>query len=86
MKLTSKGHSLVDEALTEHIDNEQRLLSSVTPAEQRRLATMLRRLLGVLEASPSGRGGSQHDADQAAKNSGSSLAGRPGLATRAASG
>ena len=46
--LTPGGRALVDEALEAHLENEQELLSSLSPAERQRLDTALRRLLDAL--------------------------------------
>jgi DNA-binding MarR family transcriptional regulator len=42
--LTGAGRALVDKATAAHLENERRLLSSLTDAEQRRLADLLRKL------------------------------------------
>jgi DNA-binding MarR family transcriptional regulator len=42
--LTAAGRRLVDSATAAHLDNERRLLSALTDAEQRRLADLLRKL------------------------------------------
>ena len=62
VELTRKGLTLVDRVAPAHLDNERRLLSALTEAEQRRLASLLRKLLLDFEAShrappPAGRGG-----------------------------
>ena len=43
--LTDAGRELVDRASEAHLDNERRLLSALTEADQRRLADLLRKLL-----------------------------------------
>ncbi|MGI6879905.1 MarR family winged helix-turn-helix transcriptional regulator [Microbacterium sp. gxy059] len=43
--LTEEGRTRVDAAITRLIDSEAELLGSLTPTEQRRLASLLRRLL-----------------------------------------
>jgi DNA-binding MarR family transcriptional regulator len=49
--LTGAGRALVDKATAAHLENERRLLSSLTDAEQRRLADLLRKLqLGLAPA------------------------------------
>jgi DNA-binding MarR family transcriptional regulator len=42
--LTPQGRSLVDQAAVPHLANERRILSGLTPAEQRQLADLLRKL------------------------------------------
>jgi DNA-binding MarR family transcriptional regulator len=42
--LTPKGRRLVDRAAVTHMANEKRILSGLTPAEQRQLADLLRKL------------------------------------------
>jgi hypothetical protein len=45
------GHRLIDSVTEAHLDNERRLLSALTDAEQRRLADLLRKLqLGLPRA------------------------------------
>lgn len=48
--LTDEGFNLVDEAVTEHVANEQRLLSALVDAQQDELAALLRKLLLSLES------------------------------------
>jgi DNA-binding MarR family transcriptional regulator len=43
--LTDRGRTLIDELLADHVDNETRLLASLTPREQQQLAGLLRKLL-----------------------------------------
>jgi DNA-binding MarR family transcriptional regulator len=43
--LTDAGRSLVDAAVSEHVVNEARLLSALSPGEQRTLDDLLRKLL-----------------------------------------
>jgi len=43
--LTPAGRKVVDEALTAHVENEHRLLASLTQEERRTLARLLRKLL-----------------------------------------
>jgi DNA-binding MarR family transcriptional regulator len=48
--LTDAGRRLVDDATAAHLANERRLLEALTPAEQDRLAALLRKLrLGLPE-------------------------------------
>lgn len=47
--LTSAGRRLVDEALDDHLRNEQQLLSKLTKAERRSLDATLRKLLAQFE-------------------------------------
>jgi DNA-binding MarR family transcriptional regulator len=42
--LTAAGHTLIDDTTEAHLENERRLLGSLTDAEQRRLAKLLRKL------------------------------------------
>ena len=48
--LTEEGFALVDEAVAEHVANEQRLLSALEDQEQTELAKLLRKLLLSLES------------------------------------
>jgi DNA-binding MarR family transcriptional regulator len=49
--LTPKGLQLIDSVTEAHLDNERRLLASLSDAEQRRLADLLRKLrLGLPES------------------------------------
>jgi DNA-binding MarR family transcriptional regulator len=43
--LTDKGRELVDNAVVDHLENEQRLLSGLDAVERERLAALLRKLL-----------------------------------------
>ena len=43
--LTDKGRELVDTAVVDHLENEQRLLGSLDPDERDQLAALLRKLL-----------------------------------------
>ncbi len=43
--LTDKGRELVDRAVIEHLDNEQRLLSALSADEREELSDLLRKLL-----------------------------------------
>ncbi len=45
VELTADGQALVDELLAAHLDNERRLISSLTQEEQEMLATVLKKLL-----------------------------------------
>jgi DNA-binding MarR family transcriptional regulator len=45
VRLTAKAKTLIDAATTRHVANEQNLLSVLTPAEQRQLSDLLRKLL-----------------------------------------
>jgi DNA-binding MarR family transcriptional regulator len=45
VRLTAKAKTLIDAATTKHLANEQRLVSPLTPAEQRQLSELLRKLL-----------------------------------------
>lgn len=46
--LTAKGLSLIDEAFAAHADNERRLLSVLTKAEQKQFDGLLKKLIGGL--------------------------------------
>ena len=50
VRLTQEGLDLVDEVVTEHVTNEQRLLSALKDTEQAELAEQLRKLLLSLES------------------------------------
>ncbi|MFD9544616.1 MarR family winged helix-turn-helix transcriptional regulator [Streptomyces sp. NPDC060022] len=43
-RLTDKGLSTVDTVFSEHLDNERRMLSGLSPSECRQLARLLRKL------------------------------------------
>ncbi|AOK29790.1 MULTISPECIES: MarR family winged helix-turn-helix transcriptional regulator [Burkholderia] len=43
--LTSDGFALIDDALAAHVDNQRRVLSSLSDAQQRQLAKLLGKLL-----------------------------------------
>jgi DNA-binding MarR family transcriptional regulator len=43
--LTERGRALVDTAVVEHLENEQRLLGALNAAEREQLAVLLRKLL-----------------------------------------
>src|SRR3954469_16686463 len=47
--LTERGRELVERAIPAHLENERRLLSALSPAEQEQLAGLLRKLLVALE-------------------------------------
>jgi DNA-binding MarR family transcriptional regulator len=49
VRLTRRGRAVVDRALEAHVANEERLLGSLTPTEQRELDALLRKLLAALE-------------------------------------
>jgi DNA-binding MarR family transcriptional regulator len=49
--LTAAGRALVDEAVTDHVANEARLLEPLTAAERRALDTILRKLLAQFDES-----------------------------------
>jgi DNA-binding MarR family transcriptional regulator len=49
VSLTDEGRAAIDEALTQHLRNEQRLMSVLTPRERALLAQLLRKLLCALE-------------------------------------
>jgi DNA-binding MarR family transcriptional regulator len=45
VRLTAKGKTVIDAATTEHVANEERLLSGLSEREQQQLAELLRKLL-----------------------------------------
>ncbi len=45
VRLTPKGKTLIDNATTKHVANEERLLSALTLREQQQLSDLLRKLL-----------------------------------------
>jgi DNA-binding MarR family transcriptional regulator len=49
VRLTRRGKASIDAALATHVANEERLLSGLTPADQRRLDDLLRTLLVGLD-------------------------------------
>ena len=53
--LTKHGKEVVDSALVDHLENEERLLGSLTATERRTLDGLLRKLLIDLERPPSDR-------------------------------
>ncbi|WP_457312318.1 MarR family winged helix-turn-helix transcriptional regulator [Sphingomonas sp. UYAg733] len=46
--LTDAGKSVIDETITAHVANETRLLAALTPSEQERLNTLLKKLIAAL--------------------------------------
>jgi len=46
--LTNAGKRVIDETIGRHVANEQRMLSALTPAEQEKLNTLLRKLIAGL--------------------------------------
>lgn len=53
--LTEQGREVVDAALVDHVANESRLLSALSPEEQAQLAALLRKLLTDLGDRPPDR-------------------------------
>lgn len=53
IRLTAEGRKIVDEAVVDHVANEARLLSGLTPAERESLAALLRKLGESIDALPS---------------------------------
>jgi DNA-binding MarR family transcriptional regulator len=49
VRLTGRGKATIDALLPVHLGNEQRLLASLSPAQQRTLDELLRTLLSGLE-------------------------------------
>ena len=47
--LTDKGFSLIDEAVTAHVENQQKLIAALDPAERAALDTLLARWLAAFE-------------------------------------
>src|SRR5205085_2005376 len=45
VSLTGEGLELIDRALPDHVANEQRILATITPAQRKTLADVLRKLL-----------------------------------------
>ena len=56
VRLTPRGRRLIDQALVEHVANEEALLEALTLAERRQLDDVLRRLLSGLESDALARG------------------------------
>jgi DNA-binding MarR family transcriptional regulator len=54
--LTARGQAIVDDALVTHLENEERLLEPLSPAQRRALDELLRLLLAGLELSRSDLG------------------------------
>ena len=52
VELTAKGRDLVDRVAPEHVANERGMLAVLSPAEQRSLADLLRKLLVSFETEP----------------------------------
>jgi DNA-binding MarR family transcriptional regulator len=48
VELTADGRRLADELVTEHVENEERLMSGLTREERRRLEKLMRKLLAHL--------------------------------------
>jgi DNA-binding MarR family transcriptional regulator len=46
--LTDSGKRVIDETIGRHVANEERILSALTPAEQNKLNTLLRKLIAGL--------------------------------------
>lgn len=46
--LTARGREVIDTTITRHVANEQRILASLTPAEQEQLARLLQKLIAGL--------------------------------------
>ena len=49
VRLTPRGKTAVDKALTQHVANEARLLETLSPAQTKQLDSVLRKLLARLE-------------------------------------
>jgi DNA-binding MarR family transcriptional regulator len=50
VELTPEGRKLADELVTAHVQNEERMMSGLTPSERRTLEKLMRKLLAHLEA------------------------------------
>ena len=50
IELTREGRRLIDQAMTTHVENEERILASLTKQERREIAALLRKLLLSVEA------------------------------------
>ncbi len=48
VQLTKKGRTLIDEAVTAHVENEHQVLSGLTREERDRLAALLEKLIASL--------------------------------------
>lgn len=48
VKLTSTGFAMIDLMMTEHVENERRILAGLTRSEQEKLAELLSKLLATL--------------------------------------
>jgi len=46
--LTAQDRAIVDETLTKHVANEEKLIAALTPAEQERLNHLLKKLIAAL--------------------------------------
>ncbi|TIN15012.1 MAG: winged helix-turn-helix transcriptional regulator, partial [Mesorhizobium sp.] len=46
VRLTEKGLTLIDEAVTAHVANEHEVLTGLTPAERETLSRLLEKLIG----------------------------------------
>jgi len=55
VQLTSKGKNLVDDTMSDLLDREHELLDGLSPADQGRLADLLRTLLIPFDTTPDGR-------------------------------
>lgn len=53
IRLTAEGRRIVDEAVVDHVANEERLLSGLSASERKALAGLLRKLGESIEALPS---------------------------------
>jgi DNA-binding MarR family transcriptional regulator len=49
VRLTRRGRSVIDRALEAHVQNEGRVLASLSPAEMQTLDSLLRKLLAAIE-------------------------------------
>ena len=49
VQLTKKGRTLIDEAVTAHVENEHQMLSGLTREERDRLAALLEKLIASLD-------------------------------------
>ncbi len=49
VRLTDSGRAVIDEAMTQHVLTEQRLVSSLDEQEQEQLRLLLRKLLNTVD-------------------------------------
>jgi hypothetical protein len=85
IELTPAGRRLVDDAVTDHVAAEHRLLTALTPAERDQLAGLLRKLLlGLPTDGPPAARPSEARPSEASPGAASPAAARPAAAGPAA--